>query len=145
MLTWKNCYGNLQPMTNEVPKPEGSKLPNIVETTILVGESEFKIPTVDGKPYRIEEPVQLGKRYVCAQEIVTESVSDVIDPSAGKPMITKTYTLISGEYKDKNGKTINLGCGTQALCTKVGVPVNKFFCCDLPMIIEHQKAVPTSD
>jgi hypothetical protein len=132
-------------MTNEALKPEGTETPKIVNTTILVGESEFKIPTVDGKPYREELSVQLGKRYVCAQEIVTESVSDVIDPSTGKPMVTKTYTLISGEYEDKSGKTINLGCGTQALCTKVGVPVNKFSCCGLPMVIEHQKAVPTSD
>jgi hypothetical protein len=135
-------------MTNEALKPHNPEGPKIINTTILVNGGERVIPTVDGKPHREGETGKLGKRYICAQEQVTISVSEIIDPGTGKPKITETFEILSGEFKNKNdkeGKSINLGCGTEILCTKASASANIPTCCNLPMTVEHPKPIPGSD
>ncbi|MDO8620733.1 MAG: hypothetical protein Q7R31_00390 [Candidatus Levybacteria bacterium] len=130
---------------NEALRPENSGKPNIINTTILVKENEVVIPTVDGKPYRERKPAQLGKRFVCAQEIVSVSTREIVDPKTNESTMVTTQTseLQSGEFKDTNGNSINLGCGTQVLCTKAsdGIPS----CCDIPMTLVQPKPLPSSD
>jgi hypothetical protein len=123
--------------------PEG---PKITKTAILVNGNEYEISTFDGKPFREGTVAQLGKRYICGQEIAMVPASEKKDPGTGKSIIIPGKSeIFSGEYRDKDGKAINLGCGTEALCLKVGTKPEIPICCGLPMMMQKPRQLPNSD
>jgi len=129
---------------SEILNPQNPEGPKITKTAILVNGNKCEVPTIGGKPFREGTVAQLGKRYVCGQEIVVSPASQKIDPETGKPIIIPEKSeVLSGEYMDKNGKTINLGCGTEVLCLKASpkTPI----CCDLPMIMQKPRVLSGSD
>jgi len=135
-------------MTIEAERPEGlenPEKPNIVNATVLIDEQEVLIPTVDGRAYREGKGPQLGKRFICAQEIVTETSREVTDSATNKTTIvaTKKTQYLSGSIKDVNGNSIYLGCGTETMCIKPSKDV--LASCGIPMTLLQPQVLPSAD
>lgn len=85
---------------------------------------------------------QLGRRYVCAQEVTITKPN----PKLGEPDLILLEPR-TGEIDTPEGK-INLGCGAQVLCTKAskeGEERSGPICCQMPMAPQIPKPLPSSD
>lgn len=126
----------------EIKTGEGSK--QDVQRIILQGVDGAKITFVakGNLGFRELGKPQLGRRYACAQEFTITRPN----PKLGEPDLI-SLELRTGEIDTPEGK-INLGCGTQVLCTKAskeGEEHSGPICCQMPMAPQIPKPLPSSD
>ncbi len=115
--------------------------PQIV--TLFEDTAEMTFVSLNGLGFRnpVEEGAQLGRRYICAQQVKIKTV----DPSEENGFrVTAEYRV--GTITAPSGEEINLGCGTEILCTKAPTLEKRgAICCGMPMILKAAKPLPSSD
>lgn len=95
---------------------------------------------INNKAYEVKErvgtPAELGKRFICARELVNKTV--------GKDGVVVTDVIYKpGNMELPDGTVINAGCGTEFLVTKASP--NIIECCGKPAVLQKPKPLPSSD
>ena len=113
------------PQTNIISESDGTR----VTFTSLNGL---------GSRSELEGGAQLGRRYMCAQVVEVKRP----DPT-NESGFASTSEYWVGILTTLDGREINLGCGTQVLCTKPSP--KSAFCCGMPMVLQVPNPLPSSD
>lgn len=118
-----------------------------VNSAVLFEGQIVSILSLDGRALRMGVPAQLGKRFVCAQEIETTTTKEVADPQTGgtKTIVNKDVRNVSGFVRNTDGGPIYLGCGIEILCVKPSSANESPRCCDIPMTLMKPKVLPSAD
>lgn len=132
---------------NLQPAP-AQETPQIRTVTILVKGNIFEIPALNGKAHRAAPgKAQLGKRYVCGQDLTIETEKEIKDQKTDeiRKEKSKETQYVPGTFPTENGQELYLGCGTEILCIKPSSEESWPECCGIPMVNMLPKVLPSAD